>query len=448
MKRTFLLITCLGALLVSACGGDSKLPTPTGKGSIRMINAIAGSPEIVFLIEERTIGGVRYKNSSAPVRYDDIDYVFNFEIVYPGDATLTRVASQALTVEKDREHIFLLTGDINAPTVTIWNGDRREWEESDTVFEARFAHAGASLGEVDVYFDDAGVALGTNPPIATLSFGEIADATDFEAGPHVMTVTAANDPNTVYFISTETDLLPQFAHVITVFDGDGNDTAPVAVRSMTAVGNPLVLTDAAYPPQTRFIQSAYTLETVDVYDDESLTNLVTEDVQFSVATADLDTVSDAKTYYFTPADSQATILFQQGFSAQAPGTFSHVYLVGDTDEWVGLREIPDRASALLSAKLRIFHAALNFNLFDVYIKDRDEPIAEEDLPTTIAVYRLPSELVRLDAGSYDIYLTERDSKTEISGPYPVDVALGDIVDLVAVDTVDPTVVELIDVPVP
>jgi len=344
--------------------------------------------------------------------------------------------------------MFLLTGDINAPTITIWDGDRRVFEEGETVLEARFGHASESLGEIDVYFDEPGIAPGTNPPAATLSFGEIADPRDYEAGEYVITVTAAGDPGIVHYSSFETDLLPQFAHVITIYEGDGNDTAPVVVRSMTSVGNPLALPDAAYPSQTRFIHSAYTLETVDVYDDEALTNLVAEDVQFTVATADQDTTTDPKTYYFTPANSQATILFQQDIAAQATGIFSHVYLVGDTDDWVAIREIPDRASALLSAKLSIYHGALNFNLFDVYVKDRDELIEEDDQPTTVAVYKLPSELLQLDAGSYDIYLTERDSKTEIAGPYPIDVALGDIVDLIAVDTVDPAVVELIDVPVP
>jgi hypothetical protein len=448
MNRIFLLITCLGALFLSACDSESGFPTATGKGAIRMINAIPGSPEVLFLIEERPLGTVTYKNSSNPGIYDDLDYLFNFDIRYPGDESLTRVASQALKVEKDREHILLVTGDINAPTITNWDGDRRTWEETDTVFEARFGHANAALGDIDVYFDPTGTALGTNPAIATLSFGEIANPTDFEQGPYVMTVTAAGDVDTVYFVSAEADLLPQFAHVITIFEGDGNDTAPVAVRSMTAVGNPLAFPDVAYPQQTRFIHAAYLLESVDVYDDEALTNLVTSDLQFQLATADLDTTTAAKTYYFTPVGSQATILFQFGIGGQPLGTFSHVYLVGEPDDFRAIGEFPDRSSALLNAKLQIFHGALNYPLFDVYVKGRGEPIEEEEFPRTVAVYRLMSDLIKLDAGSYDIYLTDRATKTVLAGPYQIDLALGDVVELLAVDTVDPTVLELTDVPVP
>ncbi len=448
MKRIFLLLTCLGALFLSACDGESKLPTPTGKGAVRAINAIPGSPEFVFLIEERPLGALRYKQSSNSPRYDDFSYSFNFDIRYPGDATPTRVASEVLKVERNREHIFLLTGDITAPTITVWNGDIREWVEGDTVFEARFSHGSASLGEIDVYFDAAGTVLGTNAPVATLSLGEIGGTADYEAGPYVMTVTAAGDLDTVYYTSSETDLLPQFAHVVTVFDGDGNNTAPVAVRSMTAVGNPLLMPDANYPPETRFIHSAYTLETVDIYNDDLLTNLFAEDLPFGVATLDLETTLEIENYFFTPADSQATVLFDYQTNSQNPGSFTHIYLIGDTDDWSADRFTTDRSTSSISVKLRLFHAAMNNTPFDVYLKERGVPISEDDLPLLAAAYTNRSGVIELEEGSYDIYVTERNTKTEISAPYQIDVALGDIVDLIAVDTVDPAIVELIEVPVP
>ena len=447
MKRIFLLIACTGALFLAACGGESKLPNATGKGAVRAINAIPGSPEVGFKIEERPIDVLPYQHSSGPQRFDDLEYSFNFDISYPGDAVLTRVASHPLKVEAGRDHILLLTGDINAPTITVWNGDIREWDGSETVFEARFSHASASLDDLDVYLDEVGTVPGTNPPVATLSFGEIVDAADFAAASYVLTVTAAGDLDTVHFVSNEANILAQFAHVFTVFDGDGNDTAPVAVRSMTASGNQMLLKDSRYPPKARFIHSAYTLETVDIYDDELLTNLVVPDVQFKAATANLDTTSTLRTYHFTPTNSQATILFDMTIAAQAPGTFGYVYLIGDTDAWRGVFLIPDLASSSISAKLRIFHGALAYEIFDVYVKDRGEPIIEDDQPRISATYAFPSLLVQLVAGSYDIYLTERGNKTEIAAPFQIDVVLGDIVDLIAVDTVDPLVIEIVDVPV-
>ena len=323
------------------------------------------------------------------------------------------------------------------------------WDGAQTVFEVRFSHASVSLSDVDIdiYFDAPGTVPGTNPPIATLSYGEIADAVDFEQGEYVITVTEAGDPNAVRFTSHETNLLPQFAHVITVFDGDGNDTAPLVVQSMTSVGNPLVFTDATYPPQTRFIHAAYTLETVDVYDDEALTNLLAADVTFQGSTGHIDTETDPKNYYFTPAGSQATVLFEQSAGAQPRGTYRYMYLIGATDDWDGARVAPDLASSSLSVKLGVFHASLNFVSVDLYVKNRGEPIEEDDNPLTFTAYGFLNSSVVLDAGSYDVYLTERATKTEVAAAYPIDVSLGDIVQLFIVDTVDPAIVELVELPI-
>ncbi len=450
MKRIVLLLACASALFLAACGGETKLPNPTGKGSIRAINAIPGSPEYAFKIEERTIGGVSYKNSTAPADYDDLDYVFNFDVRFLGDEEITRVASQALKVEANRNHVFLLSGDVTAPTITLWNHDKREWDGSETVFEARFSHGSETLGDIDIYFDPEGTVPGTVAPAATLSFGEIGDAIDFaDNETYVMTITAAGDLNTVHFTSAATALLPRYAHIITVFDGDGNNVGPVAVRSMTAVGNPLGFPDAAQPPKIRFIHSAYTLEPVDIYDDELLTSQVAANLPFKAATADIDTSSVAKTYYFTPANSTATVLFEQQIGPPVPGTFAHVYAVGSTDAWGGARFVPDRAIAATGTKLRIFSGANNFALFDVYLKNHGEPVADEDRLLFLgAAYSRFTPIALLTPGNYDIYLTEQGNKTLISDDFEIDVVDGDIVDLIAVDTVDPTFVELIDVPVP
>ena len=151
MKRTFLPLACIGTLLLAACTSDSSLPEATGKGSVRAINAIPGSPEVGFLIEERPLGGVRYANSTAPTSYDDLSYNFHFEISYPGEFVFTRVATETVKVEADGDHILMITGDINAPDVTVFNDIVREFGDTDTVFEVRFLHAAATLGDVDVY---------------------------------------------------------------------------------------------------------------------------------------------------------------------------------------------------------------------------------------------------------------------------------------------------------
>lgn len=449
MKRTLLLIACISTLLLAACTSDSKLPNPTGKGTVRAINAMPGGPEVSFLIEERLLGGIRYKNSTSPVEYDDFSYDFNFEIANPGDTVFTRIVTETLQIEADRDHILLLSGDFNTPTLTVLTGDIRTFDDADTVLEARFANASPTLGAVDVYFEAPGVAPGTNPPAATLAFGEISDAADFPEGNVVMTVTAAGNPGIEHFSSRETTLLPRFAHVFTIFDGDENDTAPVLVRSMTSVGNALTLVDAGFPPQIRYMHAASTLPSVDIYDDELLTNLVFAGLDFKEATPNFEAPSESTTWYFTLANSTAMVLFEQLVAAPVLGSFSEFYATGDTDDWAGVRFSPDKSQTTNAAKIRLYHGALNHTSFDAYVVDRDAVLTDDDPPILLnAAYRIPAPTILLPEGNVDLYLTVRGERTVIAGPYQVDATLGSNINLLLVDTVDPLTAEIVDITLP
>ena len=448
MKRTLLLLASVTTLLLAACTSDSSFPNPTGKGDVRAINAIPGSPAIGFFIEEVGLAEIAYKISSAPAEYDDFSYNFRFEYSNPGDSAPTVLGTQNLKIEADQDHIFLLSGSLDAPEFTVWTAPSRTFADTDTVFEVRFAHASPTLGDVDVYFEDPAVVPGTNPPAATLAFGEIADAVDFAAGIYVMTVTAAGDPGIVHFSSRETDLLPRFAHVMTIFDGDESDTAPVVVRSMTAVGNPLALADANFPSQIRLVHGASTLQAVDVYDDEALTSLVVAGLDFKTATPYLDAVSAERTFYFTPAGSTATVLFQRIIGAPLPGTYNDLFLIGDTDDWLSVFLVPNRALTTNTAKLRIFHAALNHDLLDIYYVDRGAELNTDAILLFRAGYGAAVPTLLLQEGDIDLYFTVAGEETVVAGPYPVDATLNSRFELVIVDVVDPLFAEIVDITQP
>ena len=100
------LLAFIAVTAIVGCGSGSSLPEATGKGVIRMINAIPTSPEIGFLIEERALDSVPYKSNSSPGRWDDLSYTFNFEISRPLQTENTRIASRPLDVIRDVEYTF------------------------------------------------------------------------------------------------------------------------------------------------------------------------------------------------------------------------------------------------------------------------------------------------------------------------------------------------------
>lgn len=450
MKRIFVFLACASTLFLASCTGDSQFPDPTGKGTIRAINAIPDAPQVSFKIEERSLGSIDYKQSTTPAAYDDFNYNFNFDIFMPEASEPRRVATANQKIEADREYVFALTGTVDSPTVTTWTTDLRQWDGAETVFEARFAHLSVSLGDIDVYFDDP-----ANPPssanlVATLSPGNIMDIADFPGGTYVITVTAAGDPNRVpVYTSREVSYEAQTSQLFSIFDGSANDTAPYIVRSMTTSGLSRRLADATYLPSIRFVHGARTLQSVDVYNDELLTNLVASGVAFGTSTTDLTGSASEATYYFTPEASTAMTLFSTLVDGPLAGSTGELYLIGDTSEWQGLYLAQDRVSISTGAKIAIVNAAVNHTSFDLYITDRDVPLTEDDNAVFLNIpFSLSTSPVQRLAGSYDIYLTERGTRNELAGPYPVDVARGDVVLLLAVDDVDPARIDIRDVSIP
>ena len=155
--KSSILLAAAAALLAAGCGGDPNLPEATGKGNVRAINAIPTSSDIVFLIEAFDLGSIDYQGATAPDPYDDLSYTFNFEAFYAGDSARRLVASRDVDIVADRDYTFLLTGTLANPSITLLDTEQRSFNDTDTVFAARFAHTSAALGALDYYFADPAV---------------------------------------------------------------------------------------------------------------------------------------------------------------------------------------------------------------------------------------------------------------------------------------------------
>jgi len=262
---------CLSALALSACSGESSLPEATGKGSIRAINAIETSPAIAFLIEERTIGSVAFKESSTSASYDDLSYNFNFEVLFIGDTARTRIATQPLDVVANKDYTFIISGAVSAPAITIWEGDQREWGEAETVTEFRFGHTAASEDPVDVYLAAPDVAPADGAEIGTLAFGEVLPAIEMPAGEYVVTITSAGDEADILFSSTSFVTLAATSLLFNLFDGDANDVSELALHSFnTTSGGTAVFTDSRLMPTLRFFHASKELGLVDIFIEDLL----------------------------------------------------------------------------------------------------------------------------------------------------------------------------------
>ncbi len=441
MKRIYGLLLIAGSLLLGACGGDSSLPEATGKASVRAVNAISSSQQINLLIEESAIGTATYAGTTPAARYDDLDYTFNIEAFYVGDGAFRRVASQFIDFEANKDYTLLVGGSLAAPTITLWEGDERSFDEASTVFEARFAHASDSLGTVDYYFADPAIAPTLGEQVATLSFGEIAAPVDYEAGDYVTTITAAGDPNTVLYRSETTTFAALSALIVTSFDGGATTAAPVVVRALNTLGSNISLPAAGVPPTIEFVNASMDLGATDIYDDESLTTQRVTNHGFLDQSTETDIAVDDNTFYYTPTGDTATVLLE-GTVPAFGGTRYRLVAVGPAGDLGTRVVVPDRQPVETHAKLDLFNASYNFDFLNVYAVDAGTSI-DEAIPVSAALASLQAvATVRLAAGSYDIYVTEFQDTVILAGPYRIDVIEGDIVEPFIIDTVDPAVLDV------
>ena len=434
------LATVIIACSIGACGSESSFPTASGEGSIRMINAIPTSPDIRFLIEERALDNVAYTSNSTPESWDDLEYTFNFDVSRALLSEETRIASQVLNVVRDFEYTFVVRGLLDAAVVDVWQIPERSFGEGETIFEMRVGHAANTLDSVDVYIDLEGVDPVLGEQAATLAPGEVSAPTDVEGNDYVVTITAAGDPADVLYQSASTPFLAGQSVLITVFDGDANDTAPVAVRLFNQLGNSFTVADARFPPTARFIHATMDLGTSDIYDDAALQNRIVAGLAFGGVTGDIEMAVGDIPITATAPDNVGAIQLEDTLTTIA-GSRVNYYFTVLADEVAGTQAAVDRRPIETTARLTFFHSAINHEFVDLYVVEAGTTI-DDVLPRQFGVnYGLQTPAISFGAGSYDIYVTTAGEKTILDGPVSLEAALGDVFEAVLLDRVDPSLAE-------
>ena len=450
MQRTTLLVTIAAALILGACGDGSALPVATGKANIRGLNAIKTAPEVAFKIEERVLGTVTYRQITETQSYDDINYTFNFDVFYAGDDATTRIASQNLDIVADMDYILVLTGTLSDPAIIVWETAEREFADTETVFEARFAHTADSLGSVDFYFAAAGIAPAAGTAVGTLAFGDELTSVDFEAGEYVFTITTSGMPGDILYESIPITYAAATQFIISPFDGDANVFAPVIGRAFASAvgssGGSITLSDVNYPPTVEFVNGSLAMGSVDIYADELLTSMLVANHMYRGVAAELPLAAGDNPVYYTPTGLTSPVLIEStiGFFG---GLRGRVVAYGPVDALETKPYVPDRRSVETHAKLGIFNAAQNFEFISVYVMDAGTTI-EDTIPIRPAFPAgSVAPVVPLAPGSYDIYVTEFLQTEILAGPIRIDVALGDVLSGIIFDTVDPAVLALDFLPI-
>ena len=437
LAATLVLVTA-----VTSCA-ESQQPVATGKGNIRGINAIVTALEIAFLIEERTLGNVNYKGTSGFDQFDDLSYNFNFDLFLRGELDRTRLSTQFIDVVADQEYTVVLTGTVANPSSFFWEDTIREWDGTETVAEIVFAHLAPSMGELDVYFAAPGTVPVPGQAVGSLTNGNRLPGLDVEAASYELILTPKDDPATIIYQSQLFGAIAQIRITIAIFDADPSVTANVGVNIFGEGGASLILADINFPAQLRTLHAALGTGNFDGYFDSNFADIIYSDIGFKELSP-YGEVTQATTLLTLTATGNSGATIRETDVTVGLDSKRTVVLAGTpgTPVFVGL--VNDARPLETYPLVRILNASLNTQSLDIYMLEPGTPIDDVIVPQIRGIPPLRDTGFSDSAvGMLEFTITLFTEKTPIATPLILDLSNGDIVDIVIVDTVDPTMVEMV-----
>lgn len=437
--RTFAIAT-LGIALLGGCT-ETQFEKATGKGTINALNAMPASPSVNFFIEQRPLGAIGYKSALGAQPFDDLSYTFRFEFTFAGDTDPTEIASQFIDMVADTDYTILVTGSVTAPALTVLERPERQFDGTETVFEVTIAHLSPGLGDVDIYVAPTGTVPILGEERAKLRADAFAPPIDLEAGNYEVIITARDDPATILYRSFDTVFAAQNLYTLAIFDADPSITSAISVRSILSTGTGGELPDSNSPPTLRTVHAAFGTQNIDIYDDPNLTSLIFSDLAFRGSTGALAVADGTSTYTYTAVGNPGAVIDAED-QLIPRGSRVSTFLVGAVGTDLSRIALTDTVRPIEThAKLRIVHAAANIDPMDIYLVDAGTDITGIGPSFAGATFGFVSNFAAQAAGMYDLVLTLPDDKNPVATPVQIDLATGDVVEVLILDTVDPTVAD-------
>lgn len=443
MTRSYRIAALIGlATLILAGCAESTREEATGKAAVRGINAIVDAPNVSFKIEERSIGSVAFGEVSPVQRYDDLSYNFNFDVTEIGASSSERLGKQFVDVVPDTDYLFILSGSLGNPQMTLWSDDERQWAGDETVLELAFLHLNHSLGPLDIYLTAPGVNPAAGNALGTLAVGERLPPEEIIAGEYVLSLTAAGDPNAIIFQSSTRTLAPATTDTILILDRNPSRTSDVFVRHMTQAGNMADIADSRMPPSGSFLHAAPSIGNVDVAENDNFGSLRVTNQPYGNLSPDVELTVGTNDYTWTDAGNMGAVLIEHE-NIIPPGFRTTLVLAGPAAEPVVINFLEEQRSFSNSGRVSFINAADSVDTLDFYMLPSGEAVADNIATASNVLFTFVSGMTPVIAGDYQITVTRQGEKTVLAGPVDVVIANRDVIDVFIMDTTDPNVLDIL-----
>ncbi len=434
MLNTLRTIAALAAVLGLAGCGDTLDDPPDG--ALRYLNASPTLGSVEFRLVEVTRGEAVYAAATDSFVLDSGPFRFSAFGDDPASSGRILLTEQELSVTAGNELLLVLYDDTGAPAFRVYDTPLNVAAAGETVITP--LHAAKGAAPVNIYVEADGADLTAATPRATLTFQELGDPFTVPTGDYRLSVTAANDPATVLFVSeifTTTDASVVLA---AVFAGAGTTRAPLRAGLLDqASPTPINLADSRAPVGLRAINGSDAA--VDFFVNGDFTAPLHGAVAPFAVSDYADVVAGETDFQVTPAGNVGVIEVDQNFTLLVGSNQTQV-IAGTAGAVTSTVYAEDNRGVRARTRFRVRNAAATFPLIDAYVTEPGTDITDL-FPSFrgLAVTSVQLELAAL-GGDYEITLIENDGDadtedtTVIAGPMPVTFENGRVYDVLIFDS--------------
>ncbi|MEO0972941.1 MAG: DUF4397 domain-containing protein [Pseudomonadota bacterium] len=451
-----ILLFALAALLVGCENELDTSPVPEA-ALVRGLHAMTDVDRVTFLVEEAgadpaEIARLSFQSATGLAGFDEEPFTFSFELTPDDDDddAVLLIAADA-TLEDETLYDFVLAGSFAAPELLVWSQPQRDWEqelddadEEDleiTELDVSFGHAARGEGAVDLYLEVPGTSPSFATPQGTLAFGELLLVGAVEEGTYQIVITPAGDPDTITLATDDIELSAATTTLFALLDEAGASTDSLSLRQLGS-GGATTWRDVDATAALSVLHAASGTEGVDVYEVQDFDAPLFGDIRFGEVSDEINTEPGELDLAITPAGEVGVFLDQETLQLAA-GAFRRLFLFGSPGDLQTESLSYDQRSFVMEGRVRVFNAAERFERLDVYLVDPTVDIALASPTYPSLRFGSASGLSGMALGEYNLLVTEEDTDNVIAGPVELNVAEGDVVELVLTDATDITEVDVL-----
>jgi hypothetical protein len=277
---------------------------------------------------------------------------------------------------------------------------------------------------------------------ATIAFGEVSAPFEAAAGDYVLILTTRGDPGDVRYRSRSLTQAAATSVLLSVFDPDPSITGDLGVRLIGAGSQGAELSDVRMPPTLRLMHGAFATGNVDLYADDDFTSALVTDLGFNEISAQIGIGTSLMPYTVTPTGAPGVFLLESSLTLTA-GTRNSAFLVGKPADLRLIAFTDNHRPIETVGRFRLMQLAANAPLVDLYVYLPGENVSDV-VPRFFSLpFLATTGYANLSEGTYQVAITLPNVKDIIGGPFTLDLAFGDVVELAVLDTVEPTAFDIV-----